>query len=442
MRQYIDFFNAQRPSIEKISSELMNAYRDAACKTFVENGFPAFNTEAYRHTDIPTLLSSDFGFNLVDRYPDIDPYQSFKCSIPNLSTNMYFMINDRFYRRETGHKPLPENIFSGSMQEFTLRYPEIFRKYYGKLAATEKAGLAAFNTMFVQDGYVLYIPKNVVLDKPIQVTNILRGKVDSLINRRFLIIVEAGAQAKLLLCDHTADEAPTLAVIQVSEIYVDENAVFDFYELEESSDNTLRFNSVFLRQAAATNVMINSITLSNGITRNNYHVALDGSRSETDLYGLAIVDKSQQIDNHTNIEHHAPHSKSNELFKYVLDDQAKGAFSGRIAVAQDAQKTQAYQNNRNLCCSADARMFSKPQLEIYADDVKCSHGMTTGQLDEAALFYMRSRGIAEEEARLLLKYAFTDDIIEGIRMDALRERLKILIDKRFRGELITCRKCL
>jgi Fe-S cluster assembly protein SufD len=169
---------------------------------------------------------------------------------------------------------------------------------------------------------------------------------------------------------------------------------------------------------------------------------LEGAKAETHLLGMAIMDNQQKIDNFTLINHHVPDCHSNELFKYVLDDEAVGAFSGRIIVAQDAQKTQAYQNNSNLLGSSDCRMFSKPQLEIYADDVKCSHGMTTGQLDETALFYMRSRGIPKEEAVLLLKFAFTNDVIRGIRLENLRDRLKLLVEKRFRGELITCQGCI
>ncbi len=442
MQQYIEFYNDQKQAINTISSKALNAYRDKAFDAFQRKGFPVFNTEEYQHTDIPSLLAPNYGFNLAYLKPDVDPYKVFKCNVPNLSTNVHFIINDRFYKDDRAINRLPENVFSGSLIDFAEKHPDIFNKHYGKLASPEKEGIIAFNTMFVQDGYVLYIPKNTILEKPIQITNILRGAVDSLINRRLLFIIEAGAQAKVLVCDHTADERYKFVATQVTEIFVDENAVFDFYELEESSENTIRLSSNFVKQEKSSNVMINNITLSNGITRNDYHISLDGEFAETHLYGLAIADKSQRIDNHTNIVHGVPNCQSNELFKYILDNQSIGSFSGRIIVAQDAQKTQAYQNNRNLCGSRECRMFSKPQLEIYADDVKCSHGLTTGQLDESALFYMRSRGIREEEARFLLKFAFTDDIIEGIRMDALKERLRMLVDKRFRGELVKCGKCI
>jgi Fe-S cluster assembly protein SufD len=200
--------------------------------------------------------------------------------------------------------------------------------------------------------------------------------------------------------------------------------------------------SNYIRQAASSNVMVNNITLINGVTRNNYVVDLEGEQAETHLLGMAIADDKQKIDNFTAINHKVPRCRSNELFKYVLDNNALGVFSGKIVVSRDAQKTEAYQSNRNLLGSNDCRMYSKPQLEIYADDVKCSHGMTTGQLDETALFYMRSRGISEEEARHLLKLAFTMDVLNGIRLEGLKDRLKLLVEKRFRGELIKCQGCI
>ncbi|MDR3061941.1 MAG: Fe-S cluster assembly protein SufD [Dysgonamonadaceae bacterium] len=441
-QQYIEFFTAQKQALNKISSELVNSRRNKAFEMFQKNGFPVFNSENYQHTDIPTFMSPDYGFNFSGLKAEIDPYKVFKCNVPNLSSNVHFIVNDRLYKSEEREPMLPGNVFSGSLNDFAKSFPEIFEKYYGKLATPDRTGIESFNTMFVQDGYVLYIPENVILEKPVQVTNIIRGNVDSLITRRFLIIVEEGAQAKVLVCDHTADETPKFLINQVTEIFIGEKAVFDFYELEESSDNTIRLTSCIVSQKASSNVMVNNITLCNGFTRNDYNIFLEGENAETHLYGLAISDKTRKIDNNTNIEHRVPHCRSNELFKYILDDQAIGSFSGRIIVAKDAQKTQAYQDNRNLCGSRECRMFSKPQLEIDADDVKCSHGMTIGQLDEAALFYMRSRGIKEEEARLLLKFAFTNDVIEGIRLQTLRERLKMLVEKRFRGELVKCRGCI
>jgi Fe-S cluster assembly protein SufD len=232
------------------------------------------------------------------------------------------------------------------------------------------------------------------------------------------------------------------AATQVTEIYAGENASFDYYELEESTESTVRLASNFVRQAASSSVIVNNFTLSNGFTRNNYQIDLIGKGAESHLNSLAIIDLKQTIDNYTLINHQASNCRSSELFKYLLDDEATGVFNGKMVVSPDAQKTEAYQSNRNLLGNSRCRIYSQPKLEINADDVKCSHGMTTGQLDEAALFYMRSRGISKEEAVLMLKFAFTDDVLKGIRLEGLRDKLKLLIEKRLRGDLIRCQECI
>jgi Fe-S cluster assembly protein SufD len=438
---YIDFFKTYRQKIDESCNPLLNSFREKAFEIFQRTGFPVYKSEDYQQIDITALLKDDFGFYLNHSCPEINPHQVFHCNVPNLNSFKHFIVNGHFYEEEN-KKDLPQGVFSGSLNMFAGQYPTLFSTYYNQQAGQKDDGLAAFNTMFAQDGYVLYVPENVALEKVIQLTNISGGKINSLVNRRILVILEAGAQAKLLVCDHTSDEKSTLAATQIVEIYAGENAVFDFYELEESSLNTIRLTGNFVQQAASSNVIVSNITLSNGITRNNYQVDLTGKRAETHLYGIAIVDMQQKIDNFTRINHWNRECRSNELFKYLLSDEAVGTFCGKIIVSPDAQKTEAYQNNRNLLGSPHCRMYSKPQLEIYADDVKCSHGMTTGQLDEAALFYMRSRGITQDEAALLLKFAFTDDVIQGIRLEGLRDRLKLLIEKRFRGELIKCQGCI
>ena len=439
-QQYIDLFQTNRNVIDSGCSEGLNHPRQQAFDRFRETGFPRFQSEDYRQTDCQALFGENFGMNLHKFKIPARLQDTFRCDVPNIATRQYFMVNDLFH--STGHETKEEKqgIFSGSLNVFAQQYPEVFAGYYNQLP-TATDGLSNFNTAFVQDGYVLYIPAGVVLEKPLQLINLLTGRVNALVNRRLLIIVEDGAQAKLLICDHTSDIKRRFLVNQVCEIFVGKSALFDFYELEESSEQTVRMQSVYLSQQTASNVMVNSVTLTNGHTRNNYSIALEGEQAALKLYGMAILDGEKVVDNHTLIEHKAPHCQSDELFKYVLDDASTGVFSGRIIVEKDAQKTQAYQHNRNLCTSPSCRMYAKPQLEIYADDVKCSHGLTTGQLDENALFYMRSRGISEAEARMLLKFAFMDDVIEGIRLDILKDRLKRLVEKRFRGELMHCQGC-
>lgn len=439
-QQYIDLFQQYREQLDDNSVPAMNAQRDAAFEKFKETGFPTRRHEDYKHTDVTRMFDGDFGLNLKNLPIPVNPYDAFRCDVPNLSTHLYFLINDRYYQKTENKEALPSGVFVGGMHAFAQEHPAVFEKYYGKIADYSDNGSVAYNTMFAQDGFVVYVPENIQIEKTIQLINILRSSVDLNVNRRLLIIAEKNAHVKLLVCDHTVDNVK-FAVTQVTEIVAAADAQVDFYELEENSINVSRIASLFSEQYENSHVVTSGITLHNGYTRNNYRFRLLGEHAETHVGGLAICDKNQHVDNFAFLDHAVPHCLSNELFKYALQERSSGVFCGKILVEKDAQKTQAYQNNRNLCTSPEARMYSKPQLEIYADDVKCSHGLTTGQLDEDALFYLQARGISKAEARMLLMVAFTRDVVDLIRIESLRERLGMLIDKRFRGELLRCGNC-
>ena len=439
-QQYIDLFSRYEDVICHYSTPVMNALRAEALTDFERLGFPSPKGEDYKYTDVAQAFAPDYGLNLRRLSIPVNPKDVFSCDVPNLSTSLYFVVNDSFHDKMLPKAHLPEGVYVGGLKAFTERYPEIASRYYGKAARTDKEGIVALNTMLAQDGFVVYVPENVVVERPIQLVNVFRGEVDTMANRRMLVIMESHAQAKLLVCDHTIDDVRFLAN-QVIEIFAEEGTYFDYYDLEESSGSTIRFSSVYVRQAASSNVLVNGITLTNGLTRNNYHMELLGEQAEATLCGMSVLDKEQRLDTYSHITHAVPHCVSNELFKNVLNDQAVGAFCGRILVKEGAQKTEAFQTNRNLCATRESRMYSKPQLEIYADDVKCSHGMSTGQLDENVLFYMRSRGIPLEEARMLLSVAFTADVIDHVRLEVLKDRLLRLVEKRFRGELAKCADC-
>ena len=439
-QQYKDLFQQFRSELDVNSVEGMNRHRDAAFDRFQQIGFPTSREEDYKHSNVARLFDMDLGLNLRNIPIPVNPYDAFKCDVPNLSTHLYFLINDRYYDKPLANDPLPDGVYAGSLQRFSEEYPDIFNTYYGQIADYSDNGVVAYNTMFAQDGFVVYVPKNVTVEKPLQLINILRGGVDLNVNRRLLVIAEENAHVKLLVCDHAVDDVH-FVVTQVTEVSAAAHAQVDVYELEENSSKVTRLNNLFSEQLEHSHVATSAITLHNGYTRNNYRFRILGEHAHVDAGGLAICDGSQHIDNFAFLDHAVPHCTSNELFKTVLDDRATGVFCGKILVEKDAQKTQAYQNNRNLLASTTAQMFSKPQLEIYADDVKCSHGLTTGQLDEEALFYMRARGIDKDEAKLLLMVAFTRDVVDLVRIDTLQERLAMLIEKRFRGELMRCGNC-
>ena len=439
-QQYIDLFSQCEALICRHSSEVMNTPRAKAFADFERLGFPTTKQEKYKYTDMAKLFAPDYGLNLNRLDIPVNPYEVFKCDVPNMSTSLYFVVNDAFYNKALPKAQLPEGVLLGSLKDLSQQHPELVQKYYGKLADTSKDGITAFNTAFAQDGFMLYVPKGVVIEKPIQLVNILRADVNFMVNRRLLVVLEEGAQARLLVCDHAMDDVNFLST-QVVEVFASENSVFDLYELEETHTSTVRISNLYVNQEANSNVLLNGMTLHNGTTRNTTEVTLNGRGAEINLCGMAIADKNEQVDNHTLIDHKVSDCTSNELFKYVLDEQSVGAFAGKVLVREGAQHTSSQQTNRNLCATREARMYTQPQLEIYADDVKCSHGATVGQLDEKALFYMRQRGISLKEARLLLMFAFVNEVIDTIRLDALKDRLHLLVEKRFRGELNKCQGC-
>ena len=439
-KQYIDLYGECRDMLRKHSCEVMNAVRDEAFENFKRLGFPTKKVERYKYTDIPSLFEPDYGLNINRLEIPVDPYKAFKCDVPNLSTSLYFVVNDSFYDKALPKKELPEGVIVDSLARIAAEKPELISRYYAKIAKTEEDGITALNTMLAQDGLLIYVPKGTVVDRAIQVINILRADVDLMVNRRGLIIVEDRAEITLLFCDHAADDRRFLAT-QVIEAYVGENAGLDLYCLEETHAKNVRVSNVFISQQANSRVNHNVITLHNGTTRNRTDLVFEGEGAECNLAGCVIADKDQHVDNNTLIDHKVGHCTSNELYKYVLDENAVGAFAGKVLVRHGAQHTTSQETNQNLCTTKTARMFTQPMLEIYADDVKCAHGSTVGQLNDAALFYMQQRGISKKEAKLLLEFAFINEVIDHMKLEPLRDRLHYLVEKRFRGELNKCEGC-
>ncbi|MDR1455034.1 MAG: Fe-S cluster assembly protein SufD [Tannerella sp.] len=439
-KQYLDLYAAHGETLCRHAPEVMNRLRPQALAHFRRAGFPSGKDELYRHTDVAQAFAPDYGLNL-NRLPiPVTPDDVFRCDVPRLGTALYFVVNDSF-RDAPRPVAFPPGVYVGGMNAFARQHPDLAARYYGRAAAAEGDAVTALNTLLAQDGFVMYVPEGVRLERPVQLVNIFRSDVDLMASRRILVILEAGAQAALLVCDHSIDPAVRFLGTQVVEIFAGAGAVFDCYDLEESSLSTVRFSSICVEQAAGSNVLVNGITLHNGLTRNNYYIRLLGERAETALCGLAIQDGSQHVDTYTHVTHAVPRCTAGELFKNVLNDRATGVFNGRILVEKGADQTQAYQTCRSLLAGREARMYGQPQLEIYAGDVKCSHGMTTGQLDEQALFYMQTRGLSSADARLMLSVAFMSEVLERVRLEALKDRLLRLVEKRFRGELARCSEC-
>lgn len=439
-QEYIEIYDLNRELIDRPCAKLLNDEREKAAERFKAQGFPGIKEEEWLHTNVTKrFIAADYGMNLGRVVAHGNASDIFTCDVPNLNTHKAFIVNDTVHNALNRNKELPEGVIFGSINEIAKQTPTLLEPYYNRLA--EKGdSIAQFNTTFAQDGVLLYIPKNVALDETIQIVATLQANVDMMSNRRLLIILGENSSASLLLCDHSSLQKQTLST-QVTEIFIGQGASLNLYEIEETALSNTRLGHLFVRQERDSRFNHSNITLTNGFTRNYVEVQLNGEGAETCVNGLAIGDKEQHIDNRTIVDHRVPHCTSKELYKYILDEQSKGVFAGRMLIRPGAQQSISEQTNRNLCLTSCAQMYAQPQLEIYADDVKCSHGSTVGQLDENALFYMQQRGIPADEARHLLMYAFAGEVIEGIGIEALRDRLHLLVEKRFRGELNRCKGC-
>lgn len=440
LTQYLELFRTNKELVDNHSCEPMNKLRATALKVLEEKGLPVGGSENYELTDLNNILAPDFGLNLARIEIDANPRASFHCGVPSMSAIVRFQINDIFYPENPQQPKLPEGVIIDSLVNFYKKYPGEVESIYGRIADIGNP-LVALNSLLVQDGIVVWVRKGVKCEIPVQFVNILHNGMPLMAVRRLLICLEEDAEIKIVSCDHTQVENTSFSILQTIEINVGRNSRLDFYELEESSIETSRLSSLYLHQEEGSEVVIDGITLYNGKTRNEYFCKFKGERARLNLSGLAIEDKDRLIDTYSCISHDLGYCVSEEMFKYVVDEKARGAFAGLIKVENGAVKTEAYQSNRNIVGSEDARVFSKPQLEIYDDDVKCSHGCTVGQLDEKQIFYMQTRGIPESEARFLLKQAFMADIVEKISLPSLRDRLKSLIEKRFSGEVFNCSGC-
>lgn len=438
--QYINLANENRQLLDGNSFDGMNALRAKAFDALSEATLPKLHDEGNVYTSPTQLFAPDYGLNL-NRLPfQADVAEAFRCDVSNLSTLLGVVVNDTFHSSASLVKNLPEGVEFCSLRKAAELYPELVNSYLGSLAPLSQATVA-LNTLLAQDGVFVHIGKNVKMTKPLQLVNIFNASVALMGVRRLLVIAEQGAEASLLLCDHTQSQTHQFLGSTVIEVFLEDNAKFSLYDIESATANTSRHVDLYVRQQDKSELTLGCFTLAGGVTRNNINVTVDGKHCDTKIYGMAIAGRGQIVDNNVKLSHNAPCSTSSQLFKYVLDDDARGAFEGRILVKEGASATEAYQTNRNILASDNARMHTEPQLEIYCDDVKCSHGASSGQLDSDALFYMQTRGIPEHEARVMLMQAFMTDIIDSIKMESLRQRMHLLVERRFNGDGASCAEC-
>lgn len=438
--QYIDFYSEEKERCRANCPDAMNNIRDRALAVLKEKGLPVSMEEDYKRFDVQEVLDKNYGIKLTNLIEKVNPYKTCRCNIGDIAPLRYYMLDDEIYTEKPDTEEYSEvaskGVYIGNIRGFEKNYPDVLAKYYGQVADMERNTLAALNSLFARDAFVVYVPKGVKLEYTVQLIMLSGGFENALIFPRILVILEDDAEASLLLCDHCM---PTKSVTNsLSEVYVGNRAKFTLYDMEETHSEHTRIENAHYKLMEHAEAKLCPLTLTNGKSRNNIYGYLEGEYASFTAAGFAVLDGNKKADTYVWVNHSVPNCHSDQLIKYTLNDNAIGSFTGRIYVAQDAQKTQAYQNNKNLNLSSSAIMYSKPQLEIYADDVKCSHGLTIGQIDENALFYMRQRGVPYMEAKMMLTIAFMSEVLEYIDLVPLREQLQNLLEQRYRGGIVSC----
>lgn len=439
--RYLKLYEDNIEKISSTSSPYINSFRQKAFEKFSELGIPTKKNEAYKYTNLNIFFDHDYKSYFMPRESDFIKAEEFRCDVADLDTHGIVLLNGFYPTINEKLRQLPNGIWVGSLNEAAIRFPAEIEKHYGKYAINDNDGLISLNTAMASDGVFIYVPDGVTLTKPVQIVNLVQSEEDIFNQHRNLIIVGNSANITLIICDHTLSPQRFLTNA-VTEVHVGENAHFDIIRVQNEHNNAGKVTHTFIHQERNSVASSNNMSLHGGLIRNSTYHYLGGEGAESNSFGLFLADKFQHIDNFVNVDHAYPHCTSNQLFKGVLDDMSTGAFNGRILVQPDAQGTLAYQKNNNILLTDDAKMDSKPQLEIYADDVKCSHGATVGQLDGDALFYLQSRGIEKREARLMLMFGFAHEVIQNIRIEPLRERMDNLVMQRLKGELSRCASCV
>ena len=432
VQQYLDLYRDAGQLLADNSCSTLNACREEARRALAEQGLPSRKSELYRYTDVPAAFAPDYGLNLSRLEMKADPYKAYRCSVPNMGTSLFYMVNDWFYEAPHARQSLPEGLYVGSLRAYADAHPHELGQYYARLADVDADGVTALNTLLSQDGLLIIVPDGLKLTVPLQVVNLLHSSVNLMTNRRTLVLVGDEADVSLLFCNHTLDRDVQFLNTHVVETYVGRGASLHWYDIEETEPAIHTFQNEYISLDAGSRLEHVGITLRNGVSRHTRRVTFRGEHSSASLLGGVVATGLQHVDNHLVIDHSVPNCQSDILYKYVLDGKSVGAFAGRVLVRPDAQKTESVETNSNLCVSPDAHMYTQPMLEIYADDVKCNHGSTVGQIDEAALFYMAQRGVSPDEARLLLQHAFVNEVISRIELPALRDRLSLMVEQRFR----------
>lgn len=402
--------------------------RKEALSSFQSLGLPNNKSEEYRHTPVTRALEKNFNFAAVNPVAGVIDLKSF--SIPSLDANVVVFINGVYSKQHSSIVSPESEITIVTLQEALAKKDEAVLQHLAKHADFKTDALTAWNTASWSDGIVIRIGSNKIVEKPVVIHYIHDTREGQVITvNRNLIIAGKSSEVTILEKFDSLGSGNILSSV-VNEAVVAENAGLNLYTLQTDPGNRYLYELTQITQANSSRVNTYTFTLDGKLVRNNLQLSLDGEGIESHMYGLYALAGDTLADNHTVADHRKPNSFSNELYKGIMDGNSKGVFNGKIYVRPNAQKTNAFQANRNILLSDKATVNTKPQLEIWADDVKCSHGCTTGQLDEEALFYLRARGISKETARAMMLYAFAGELLDAVRHPVIKDHLDQIISER------------
>ena len=410
-----------------VHSELHDV-RTSAIKNFENKGFPTKKEESWKYTSLNTILKNDFtvfpkGENSID-FNDVKKY-----FIHEIDTYKVVFIDGIFssHLSSTTHEGLDICLMSSALNK--PKYKMVIDNYFNKIANKDES-LTSLNTAFANEGAYVNIPKSTVVRKPIEIMYFSTGNEAALlVQPRNLIIVGENSHVQIIERHQSLNDNPVLTN-SVTEIFAQKRAIVDYYKIQNDNLEANLIDNTYVSQKQETNVSVNTFCFGGNLTRNNLNFYHFGERIVSNLNGITIIGEKQHVDHYTLVQHSTPNCESHQDYKGIYSDRSTGVFNGKIFVEKEAQKTNAFQKSNNILLGDKSTINAKPQLEIFADDVKCSHGCTVGQLDETAMFYMQQRGIPKKEAKALLMYAFSNALIESIKIPELKQRItKIIANK-------------
>ena len=399
--------------------------RTAALKNFETKGFPTKKEEAWKYTSLNAVLKNDFSI-FPKKENNIDVKDVKKFFLNDLDTYKVIFIDGIFstFLSSTTHDGLDVCLMSSALTK--PKYKMVIDTYFNQVANQEDS-LTSLNTAFAYEGAYINIPKSKVVEKPIEIIYFSTGKEDALmVQPRNLVIVGENAHVQIVERHQSLNENPVLTN-SVTEIFAQKRAIVDYYKVQNDEQTANLIDNTYISQKQESRVAVHTFSFGGNLTRNNLNFYHYGERIDSTLKGITIIGDKQHVDHYTLVNHAQPNCESHQNYKTILDGQSTGVFNGKIYVEKEAQKTDAFQQNNNILLSDKATINAKPQLEIFADDVKCSHGCTIGQLDENAMFYMQQRGIPKKEAKALLMYAFTSEVTSSIKIPELKAKIAKII---------------